>query len=70
MTRLTKELKALAKDDGFELSKNEIDDVLIYALFQQVGINYLKNRNNPDAFEPVPGSEPEPAAEAPLAAVP
>jgi oxaloacetate decarboxylase alpha subunit len=60
MTRLTSELKALAKDEDFDLSENEIDDVLIYALFQQVGIKFLKNRNNPDAFEPKPG---EPAAE-------
>ncbi|MCZ6722816.1 MAG: sodium-extruding oxaloacetate decarboxylase subunit alpha [Gammaproteobacteria bacterium] len=60
ITRLTGELKALAKEEDFALSKNEIDDVLIYALFQQVGIKFLKNRNNPDAFEPVPG-EPEPA---------
>ena len=64
MTRLTEELKALSKDEGFDLSKNEIDDVLIYALFQQVGINYLKNRNNPEAFEPVPGSQADSATEA------
>ena len=64
MTRLTSELKALASAEGFKLSENEIDDVLIYALFQQVGVNFLKNRNNPDAFEPVPGSEPETAAPA------
>ena len=66
ITRLTGELKALAKEEDFALSKNEIDDVLIYALFQQVGIKFLKNRNNPDAFEPVPG-EPEPA---PVASTP
>ena len=47
-------MKALSKAENFDLSANEIDDVLIYALFQQVGINYLKNRNNPDAFEPPP----------------
>ena len=66
MTRLTKELKALSKDEGFDLSENEIDDVLIYALFQQVGVNYLKNRNNPDAFEPVPGSQVETSADVPV----
>jgi oxaloacetate decarboxylase alpha subunit len=70
MSRLTIELKALAKAENFDLSKNEIDDVLIYALFQQVGINFLKNRNNPDAFEPVPGTEPAPTAEVPVAAAP
>jgi oxaloacetate decarboxylase alpha subunit len=64
MTRLTSELKALASAEGFKLAENEIDDVLIYALFQQVGVNFLKNRNNPDAFEPVPGSEPETPAPA------
>jgi oxaloacetate decarboxylase alpha subunit len=69
ITRLTSELKALAKDENIELSKNEIDDVLIYALFHQVGINFLKNRNNPDAFEPVPGSEPEGPTEVAVAAV-
>lgn len=62
MKRLTSELKALAREEGIKLAKNEIDDVLIYALFNQVGINFLKNRNNPDAFEPAPGSEPEPVA--------
>ncbi len=66
ITRLTGELKALAKEEDFDLCENEIDDVLIYALFQQVGIKFLKNRNNPDAFEPVPG-EPEPA---PVASTP
>ena len=69
MEKLTEELKGIAKDENIKLSDNEIDDVLIYALFQQVGINFLKNRNNPDAFEPAPGAEPEPApAAAPVAA--
>jgi oxaloacetate decarboxylase alpha subunit len=58
MDRLTDELKRLAQTDGIKLADNEVDDVLIYALFQQVGINFLKNRDNPDAFEPVPGNEP------------
>ena len=66
MARLTKELEALSKDEGFDLSENKIDDVLIYALFQQVGVNYLKNRNNPDAFEPVPGSQVETSADVPV----
>ncbi|MCP3687195.1 MAG: sodium-extruding oxaloacetate decarboxylase subunit alpha [Gammaproteobacteria bacterium] len=61
MDRLTTELEALAQQEGIKLSENRIDDVLIYALFQQVGTNFLKNRNNPDAFEPTPGTEPEPA---------
>ena len=60
--KLTGELRELAKAENIRLADNEIDDVLIYALFQQVGINFLKNRGNPDAFEPAPGSEPAPAA--------
>jgi oxaloacetate decarboxylase alpha subunit len=59
MDRLTTELRSLAKEENIKLAANEIDDVLIYALFQQVGINFLKHRNNPDAFEPAPGSEAE-----------
>ena len=35
-----------------------IDDVLTYALFPQIGLKFLENRNNPDAFEPVPTNEP------------
>ena len=61
MARLTSELEALAKEEDIKLCDNKVDDVLIYALFQQVGINFLKNRNNPDAFEPAPGSEPKQA---------
>ena len=28
--------------------------MLTYALFPQIGLKFLKNRNNPDAFEPKP----------------
>jgi len=41
------------------LSDSIEDDVLIYALFPQPGLKFLANRNNPSAFEPVPGNEPE-----------
>jgi oxaloacetate decarboxylase alpha subunit len=68
MDKLTTELRSLAKEENIKLASSEIDDVLIYALFQQVGINFLKNRDNPDAFEPAPGKEPE-ATPAPVAAV-
>ncbi len=71
MDKLTDEFRQLAKDENLQVAENEIDDVLIYAQFPQVGLNFLKNRNNPDAFEPVPGTEPEPApAAAPPAAAP
>lgn len=69
MDSLTAELKEKAASDNIELAENEIDDVLTYALFPQVGLKFLQNRGNPDAFEPVPGNEPEPApaASAPAA---
>ncbi|MCC5874362.1 MAG: sodium-extruding oxaloacetate decarboxylase subunit alpha [Gammaproteobacteria bacterium] len=54
MDRLTKELEKLAKEKGIKLADLRIDDVLTYALFQQVGLKFLQNRGNPDAFEPAP----------------
>lgn len=69
MDKLTVELKEKASADSIELAKAEIDDVLTYALFPQIGLKFLKNRNNPDAFEPAPGKE-EPAPAAPAAAAP
>jgi oxaloacetate decarboxylase alpha subunit len=56
MDALVKELVQKAEEDGIELAagENEIDDVLTYALFPQIGLKFLKNRGNPDAFEPVP----------------
>ncbi|MDO7598017.1 MAG: sodium-extruding oxaloacetate decarboxylase subunit alpha [Pseudomonadota bacterium] len=56
MNKLTAELQAHALKDNIELETGdrEIDDVLTYALFNQVGLKFLANRNNPDAFEPVP----------------
>ena len=70
MDKLTEEFRELAKSEGLKVSENEIDDVLIYAQFPQVGLHFLKNRDNPDAFEPPPGQEPEPqpAATAPASA--
>jgi len=34
--------------------EQELDDVLTYALFPQIGLRFLENRNNPSAFEPIP----------------
>jgi oxaloacetate decarboxylase alpha subunit len=70
LEKLTEEFEALAQEKGIEVADNEIDDVLIYALFPQVGLKFLENRNNPDAFEPVPGAEPEPAPAATASAAP
>lgn len=60
LERLTGELEGLATEKGIDLAEAVVDDVLIYALFPQVGLKFLENRANPAAFEPVPGSEPEP----------
>ena len=49
-------LLGLVKEEGVSLV-NEIDDTLTYTLFPQVGWKFLKNRNNPDVFEPVPSEE-------------
>jgi len=59
MDSLTTELKGLAETEGFELSDQVVDDVLIYAQFPQVGLNFFKNRNNKAAFEPHPDDIPE-----------
>ncbi|ASU15210.1 sodium-extruding oxaloacetate decarboxylase subunit alpha [Actinobacillus pleuropneumoniae] len=55
--KLVAEVTAQAKEKGITLSENTIDDVLIVALFQQVGWKFLENRNNPAAFEPAPTAE-------------
>ncbi|MGF1756377.1 sodium-extruding oxaloacetate decarboxylase subunit alpha [Photobacterium sagamiensis] len=60
LAALTDKLLAKAKTENITLAEQSVDDVLIYALFPQVGLNFLKNRNNPDAFEPAPGTEPAP----------
>ncbi|EFM89430.1 oxaloacetate decarboxylase [Actinobacillus pleuropneumoniae] len=64
--KLVAEVTAQAKEKGITLSENAIDDVLIVALFQQVGWKFLENRNNPAAFEPAPTAES--AKPAPVAA--
>ena len=66
MSSLTEELKKIADEEGITLAENLIEDVLIYAQFPQVGLEFLKNRGNPDAFEPRPGDEPTPTT--PIAA--
>jgi len=58
----TAELRRIATEEGFSLAKDEIDDVLTYALFPQIGTMFLKNRGNPAAFEPAPWDEPAAAA--------
>jgi len=51
---LEQEFDVIVSEKGITLAKNKIDDLLTYALFPQVGISFLENRNNPDFFEPAP----------------
>jgi len=55
--KLTDEFRGLVQQRGIRVADNEIDDVLTYALFPQIGLKFLENRDNPDAFEPPPGTE-------------
>ena len=64
MDHLTTELLEKAKADGISMAEDTVDDVLTYALFPQVGLKFLKNRHNPEAFEPAPGNEPAPVVAA------
>lgn len=57
LEKLEAELLSEAKEQGLELADDVIDDVLTYALFPQIGLKFIKNRNNPDAFEAIPTGE-------------
>ncbi len=57
LEKLTAELKGLARDKGISLADAVVDDVLTYALFPQVGLRFLENRGNAEAFEPVPNGD-------------
>jgi len=57
LDKLSIELDGLATEKGITLADDVIDDVLTYALFPQIGLKFLENRNNPSAFEPVPTIE-------------
>ena len=54
--KLREELRGIAAEKNIKLAENLDDDVLIYAQFQQIGLKFLENRGNPDAFEPVPSA--------------
>ncbi|WP_278384781.1 sodium-extruding oxaloacetate decarboxylase subunit alpha [Alteromonas mediterranea] len=54
---LSKELDELAEKKQLSLSDDKIDDVLTYALFPQIGLKFIENRGNPDAFEPAPSAQ-------------
>ena len=57
MEKLTGELRQIVSEKGIALAENEVEDVLTYALFQQVGLKFIENRGNPAAFEPAPTAE-------------
>lgn len=59
LAKLETELDTLAKEKAITLAKDKIDDVLTYALFPQIGLKFLENRGNPDAFEPAPTAQSE-----------
>jgi len=63
MDKLVAELKDKAKKEGVKLAPHVEEDVLINAMFNQVGWKFLANRGNPAAFEAAPTGEAiEPAA--------
>ncbi len=66
LDHLTEELNHHAIEKKIHLADNVVDDVLTYALFPQIGLRFLENRNNPDAFEPPPWEEPGPVTPAPV----
>lgn len=57
MDSLKQELLRIADEKGLKLSDDVLEDVLTYALFPQIGLKFLENRDNPDAFEPAPWLE-------------
>ncbi|EDV6707154.1 oxaloacetate decarboxylase subunit alpha, partial [Salmonella enterica subsp. enterica serovar Widemarsh] len=57
LAQLEADVRRQAQEKGITLAGNAIDDVLTVALFPQIGLKFLENRNNPAAFEPVPQAE-------------
>jgi oxaloacetate decarboxylase alpha subunit len=57
LAKLEEELDALIEQKSLRIAKDKIDDVLTYALFPQVGLKFIENRDNPSAFEPAPSGE-------------
>ena len=67
LEKLETELDSLASEKSITLAEQKIDDVLTYALFPQIGLKFLENRGNPDAFEPAPSEQTAAAPAAPVA---
>ncbi|MFP8965071.1 sodium-extruding oxaloacetate decarboxylase subunit alpha [Pokkaliibacter sp. CJK22405] len=66
--QLSEELSSIAADKNLTLASgdNRVDDVLTYALFPQVGLKFLANRGNSEAFEPMPSASDVLAKPAPV----
>jgi oxaloacetate decarboxylase alpha subunit len=72
MERLTEEFEGIAAERKLDLAGEQIDDVLIYAMFPQVGLKFIENRNNPPPSSRRPGliEDKPPPLTAPAAAAP
>jgi len=59
MHTLSDEFNGLVKEHNLQTKSGEdlIDDVLTYALFPQVGLNFIQNRHDASAFEPAPNGK-------------
>lgn len=64
MEALTEELRSLAREQDIALEggEQEVDDVLTYALFPQIGLKFLQHRGDASAFEPAPDAAAETTA--------
>ena len=70
LDKLQAELTAKAAEKGITLAAGDkqIDDVLTYALFPEIGLKFLENRGDASKFEPAPTAEDAVAAVAPTKA--
>ena len=68
LERETNELLRLAAEHNIQLADDVVDDVLTFSLFPQIGLKFLENRDNPDAFEPAPADRRAPVAAGPATA--
>ena len=57
LDNLRQELAQKAREQAITLEGQEDDDVLTYALFPQIGLQFLKNKHDPSAFEPKPTAD-------------
>jgi oxaloacetate decarboxylase alpha subunit len=57
LEKLEQELDTLTEQKSLRIAEDKIDDVLTYALFPQIGLKFIENRDNPSVFEPAPSDE-------------